>query len=181
MKDIKQVVAQLQKEGAEVVKNVVIKNVNIVDKTDYTLVPLTVNKNIKQMVLNDKGEYIEGERNIIFASLYSIGAILSNIEDIAFAKNLIIKNPNMLELVLSYAEIDIILEKVKKGAEYSNPFSSSDKTSIIANDSIFAHIIDIRLGRKGQKIVNKLEDKMMDMMIGGSFAANYQDTEETEE
>lgn len=169
MKDIKKVVAQLQKEGAESVKNVIVKNVRIKDLDNYTRISLTLNKDVKQMVANDAGDYEEGTNNVIFVSSYSIGAILANDENIAFAKNLVMQSPELLTMILSYAEIDILLESVKEGQEYTNPFSSSSETKTIEHDSIYVHVVDIRLGKKGQKIVQMLEDKMLDAMLAGSF------------
>lgn len=169
MKDIKKVVAQLQKEGAESVKNCVVKNVKVRDLDNYTRVSLTLNKEVKQMIANDAGDYVEGTNNVIFVSSYSIGAILANSEDIAFAKNLIMQSPELLTMILSYAEIDILLESVKEGQEYTNPFSSSSETRTIEHDSIYAHVVDIRLGKKGEKIIQMLEDKMLDAMLAGSF------------
>ena len=170
MKEIKKVVAQLLKEGAESVKNVVVKNVTIKDMDNYTRVSLTLNKEVRQMVANESGDYVEGTNNVVFASVYSIGAVLSNDENIAFAKNLIMQSPELLTMVLSYAEVDILLENVKKGIEYINPFASKTESRVIEHDSIFAHIVDIRLGKKGLKIVEMLESKMLDSMLNGSFA-----------
>lgn len=169
MKDVKKVVAQLLKEGAESVKNIIVKNVTIKDMENYTRISLTLNKEVKQMVANDAGDYEEGTNNVIFVSAYSIGAILGNNEDIAFAKNLIMQSPELLSMILSYAEIDVILEPVATGQEYTNPFSDKTESRVIEHDSIFTHVVDIRLGKKGAKIVAALEDKMLDAMLAGSF------------
>lgn len=169
MKDIKTVIAQLKKEGAEDVKNLVVKNVIVKELDSYTRVSLTLNKEVKQMVADDKGDYVEGTHNVVFASTISIGAILANNEDVAFAKNLIMTSPEILTMVLSYAEIDILLEKVTKGENYVNPFSNKEEGRDIEHDSIFVHLTSIRLGKKGQKIVQMLEDKMLDAMIAGTF------------
>lgn len=170
MKDIKKVVAQLQKEGAERVNNVVVKNVTIKDINDFTRVILTLNKEVPQMVKQDNGDYVEGTHSVVFASVYSIGAVLSNNEDIAFAKNLIMTSPELLTMILSYAEIDVVLEHVPKDTEYINPFSSKTEGKPVAHDSIYTHVIDIRLGKKGAKIVEMLESKMLDAMIAGTFS-----------
>lgn len=182
MKDIKKAVAQLLKEGAERVNNVVVKNVMVKDLDNYTRVSLTLNKSVKQMVLNDDGDYVEGEHNVVFASTYSIGAILANNEDVAFAKNLIMQSPELLTMLLSYAEIDMVLERVTAGEEYINPFSSKTEGNVVEHDSIYCHVIDIRLGKKGNKIVSMLEDKMLDAMMAGTFGkvaagANAKDDE----
>lgn len=169
MKDLKKVAAQLKKEGAEEVNNLVVKNVSLTDKETFTWVTLTLNKEVKTMVADADGNYTVGTNNIVGASLYSIAAVLSNNEDVAFAKNFILQTPEMLSLVLSYASIDILQEPVTEGQEYHNPFSNKEKPYIVKNNSIYNHVIDIRLGKKGQKTVSKLEDKMLDAMVDGSF------------
>lgn len=172
MKDIKTVIAQLKKEGAEEVKNLVVKNVTVKELDSYTRVSLTLNKEVRQMV-EDKGEYVEGKHNVVFASTISLGAILGNNEDIAFAKNLIMTSPEILTMVLSYAEIDILLEEVTKGQKYENPFGNKVKDDEdkrqFDHDTILVHPIAIRLGKKGQKIAQMLESKMLDAMIAGTF------------
>lgn len=170
MKDVKKAVAQLLKEGAQRVENVVVKNVNCHDLDNYTRVSLTLNKKVKQYVANEDGEYSLGENNVIFVSAYSIGAILANSEDTAFAKNLLMKSPELLTLILSYATVDLVLEEVKAGDEYKNPFSDKDDTHVIEHDSIFVHIVSITLGKKGEKMLAKLESKMMDIMMAGAFS-----------
>lgn len=169
MKDVKKAVALLLKEGAESVKNCVVKNVSIKDMDNYTRVALTLNKEVKQMVANDDGDYVEGTNNVVFVSAYSIGAILSNDENVAFAKNFIMQSPELLSLVLSYAEVDLVLQTVKGDEEYVNPFSDSTEGKVLGHDTILTHVVAIRLGKKGQKIVEKLEDKMLDSMMLGSF------------
>ena len=169
MKDVKQVVAQLRKQGAEMVNNVVVKNVQIKDMDNYTRVSLSLNKEVKQFIVDDNGDYVLGTNNVIFTSTYSIAAVLANNEDIAFAKNIILQSPELLVMLLSYATVDILLEEVKAGTEYINPFSSRNESNVIEHDSIFVHIVEINLGKKGQKIVQMLEDKMLDSMLACTF------------
>lgn len=169
MKDIKKVVAQLQKEGAEIIKDVIVKNVTVSNQDEWTRVVLTLNKNVPAMVANDKGDYVEGERNIIFTSTFSIGALLSNNEDIAFAKNLVMQTPELLTMVLSYANVTVVAEHVAKGTEYTNPFSDKAGSRIVEHDSIYHHVVDLNLGKKGQKLTGMLESKVLDAMISGAF------------
>lgn len=169
MKNFAKAVAQLLKEGGESIKGVVVKNVSVKDMEAYTRVALTLNKEVKQMVANDDGDYVEGTNNVVFVSAYSLGAILANNEDTAFAKNIVMRSPELLTMILSYAEIDIVLEHVKAGQEYINPFSTKEEPRVIEHDSIFSHVVDIRLGKKGAKIIGALEDKLLDSMVAGSF------------
>ena len=169
MKDIKKVVAQLQKEGAEIINNIIVKNVTVSNKDSFTQVVLTLNKNVPAMLTTENGDHVKGENNIVFTSTYSIGAVLSNNEDIAFAKNLIMQTPELLTMVLSYAEVTIVAEPVTKGQQYTNPFSDKDKVHDVQYDSIYHHVTDIKLGKKGQKLTGLLESKVMDAMINGAF------------
>lgn len=171
MKEIKEVVAQLHKEGAELVKNVIIKNVKVTNTGVFDRVTLTLNKEVSRMVDDGTGNYVKGKSNIAFASAYSIGAVLANNEDIAFAKNLIMESPELLVMVLSYADVDILLESVTKGEEYINPFSNKTNAEgrVVEHDSIYCHVVEIRLGKKGAKVASLLENKMLDAMLKKAF------------
>jgi hypothetical protein len=169
MKEMKQVISELRKNGAELVTNVIVKNVNVKDMDAYTRVSLTLNKNVKQYVLNSDGDYELGEHNVIGVSTYSIGALLVNNKDIAFAKNVLMKAPKLLAMLLSYAEVDILLEPVKEGTEYTNPFSDKAESKIVEHNSIYVHLTDIRLGKKGLKVTSMLEDKMMDTFLNNAL------------
>lgn len=184
MKDIKKVVAQLQKEGAEIIKDVVVKNIAVSNQDEWTRVVLTLNKNVPAMVATDKGDYVEGERNIIFTSTFSIGALLSNNEDIAFAKNLVMQTPELLTMVLSYANVTVVAEHVAKGTEYTNPFSDKAGSRLVERDSIYHHVVDLNLGKKGQKLTGMLESKVLDAMISCAFTkvvAGTKPSDDTEE
>lgn len=176
MKDVKKVVAQLLKEGATKVENLVVKNVKVRDFDSYTRVSLTLNKAVKQMVATESGDYVEGEHNVVFASSYSLSALLGEQEETAFCKNLLLQRPKLLEMVLSYSTIDIVLQPVTEGEEYTNPFSNKENAEghVIEHDSIYTHIVGLSLGKKGQQLLSKLEDKMLEE----AFASNLDKDED---
>lgn len=175
MKDIKKVVAQLLKDGAQRVDNLVVKNVTLKPFDTYVRVGLTLNKDVPAYVASkdESGNdiYVEGQHNVIFASTYSIGAVISNIESLAFAKNYIMNSPELLGMLLSYATITVVAQPVTKDEEYLNPFSddSGKDPIIIDHNTIFHHITEISMGGVAKARLERMVDKIIDKMVESSF------------
>lgn len=159
MKNVQEVIRDLLKSGAKRVDNVVVKSVNVARKENYDRLSLSLAKPVRGFVQED-GTYTEGETRVIFVSTFSIGAILGDNEDTAFAKRKLLARPKLLELVLSYSKIDIIQEEVKANEEYRNPFATDPEPWIPDHDTVINHIISIELGRRGLRQLEKLEDRM---------------------
>lgn len=163
MKDVNEVVRTLIKNGAKQINGAVIKTVSVNRKESYDSVCLTLTKPIKGYVRDgDSDAFVEGETKVIFASSFSLGAILANSEDTAFAKKKLLAKPKLLELVLSYAKIDILQEKVNANTDYINPFSENEEGRTIDHDTYINHIISIELGKRGKLAIEKLFDKLFD-------------------
>lgn len=159
MKNVQEVIRDLLKSGAKRVDNVVVKSVNVARKENYDRLSLSLAKPVRGFVQED-GTYTEGETRVIFVSTFSVGAILGDNEDTAFAKRKLLARPKLLELVLSYSKIDIIQEEVKANEEYRNPFATDPEPWIPDHDTVINHIISIELGRRGLRQLEKLEDRM---------------------
>ena len=161
MKDVNEVVRTLLKNGAKRIDNAVIKTVSVSRQENYDRVGLTLAKPVRGYVANADGNYSEGETRVIFVSSYSLGSILADNEDTAFAKRKLMEKPQLLELVLSYAKVDIVQESVEANTEYINPFSNSDTGRTIDHDTIINHVVSIELGKRGLRILDKMENKML--------------------
>lgn len=160
--DTKKVISQLMAvETNNVVKDLVVRNINVTECETYNRVSITLDKPVKAMVAQEDGSYVEGESNIIFVSNYSIVGALRENEDVAFAGNHLIKHPKALNVVLSGAKINIIQEAVTSGQEYTNPFSNNAAPTIVQHDSFYNHPFNICLSAFGLKMLNKLAEKMM--------------------
>lgn len=157
----KEVMQSLLKNGAELVKDLKVKNVTVTPQENYVRVALTLDKKVKGMVSEDGVNYTEGETNVIFVSLYSITSILKDNDDAAFAVNHLIKNPDSMSVVLSRATIDIIQEQVVAGQEYKNPWSDSAEPVVFDHDTIINHIVDIKLSDFAVKKLDKLADSLL--------------------
>ena len=176
MQNVQEVVRTLLKNGAKRIDNAVVKTVGVNRQEKYDRVALTLAKPVRSYVETETGEYEEGETRVIFVSSFSLGAILSDNEDTAFAKRKLMQKPQLLELVLSYAKIDVLQEKVEANTDYINPFSSSTNGSMIEHDTYINHVVDIELGKRGLKAIDKMFDKLLSI---GFEDDDINDEEET--
>ena len=168
MQNVQEVVRTLLKNGAKQINGAVVKTVSVNRQENYDRVALTLAKPVTGYILNENsGEYEKSDDvRTIFVSSFSIGAILADNEDSAFAKRFLMEKPQMLELVLSYAKVDILQESVEANTDYVNPFSSATEGRTIDHDTIINHIVAIELGKRGIRFLAKLEDKMLDSAFG---------------
>lgn len=158
----KEIVAELLKNGAEMVKNLKVKNVTVTPQENYTRLSITLDKPVKGMVSKDNGvTYEEGETNVIFVSLYGVTSILKDDDNVAFAANHFVEHPESMQIVLSRAKINIVQEFVKEGTEYRNPFFNSANSTVFAHDTIITHVTNIELSDFAIRKVDKLADKLL--------------------
>lgn len=162
MKEKKEIIAELLKNGGVSNKNIKVKNVTITPQENYVRLGITLDKPVKGMVTKDDGvTYEEGETNIIFVSLYSVTALLKDDDDVAFAVNHLVKNPDSMSVVLSRATLDIIQEVVEAGTEYKNPWSESAEPVVMDHKTIITHITDIKLSDFAIRRIDKLADALL--------------------
>lgn len=160
--DTKKVISQLMAvETNNVVKDLVVRNINVTECETYDRVAITLDKPVKAMVAQEDDSYVEGESNIIFVGNYSIVGALKENKDVAFAGNHLIKHPKALNVVLSGAKINLIQEAVTAGQEYTNPFSNNAAPTVVQHDSFYNHVFNIRLSAFGLKMLDKLAEKML--------------------
>ena len=161
MATIKEAVSTLIKNGARKVEGVTINNVNVTPCEDYVRVSLTLDKAVDGYVQDEAGVYQKGTTNVIFVSLFSITAVLKEMDEVAFAVNEIINNPQALQVILSRAKVTIIQENVAAGAVRINPFTEKEDTKVPDHDSIYNHVSEITLGKMGHIGLEKILDKLL--------------------
>lgn len=177
--DSKKVISELTGNAVNnVVKDVVIRNINTTEMTNYARVAITLDKPVKGYVANPylgktpgadgvpadadvTSEYVVGMVNIIFVSNYSLIATLREIPDVAFAGNALLESPKRIGVILSGATINIVQEAVAEGQEYKNPFSDNAAPTVVKHDSFYNHVYDIRLGAFGKQMVFELAKHIM--------------------
>lgn len=161
MATLKEAVSTLLKNGAKRVDNVVVNNVNVTPLEDYTRIALTLDKPVAGYVQGEDGTYSRGETNVIFVSLFSITAMLKEIDELAWAVNAIINNPNSLQVLFSRAKVTILQEEVVAGQVRTNPFTGKEDEKVPDHDAIYSHIVDVKLGKMGEIGLKKMLDKLL--------------------
>jgi hypothetical protein len=150
--------------GGKRINGVRIKNVNVTEKDNYTMVSFTLANPVRGFVTEDGGiTFKEGTTTTIFTSLFAIGGIMKEDEDLSWMANSLAEHPAALNLVLNGATIDIIQQDVPAGTIIRNPFSTRGdqaSTNVYDHDIIINHIIKFKLGRVGEKMSERFADKL---------------------
>lgn len=163
MATMKDAVSTLLKNGAKRVENIVINNVNVTPLEEYTRIALTLDKPVAGFVQSEDGTYTRGETNVIFVSLFSIAAMLKENDELAWAVNAIINNPNSLQVLFSRAKITLLQEDVVAGQTRINPFTGKEDENVPDHDAIYNHIVDVKLGKMGEIAIDRMLDKLLDV------------------
>ena len=161
MRTLKEAKSTMVKNGAKEITNVVVNNITITPLEEYTRVALTLDKPVAGYVQGEDGVYTRGETNVIFVSLFSIAAMLKESDELAWAVNAIINNPNSLQVLFSRAKITLLQEEVVAGQVRINPFTEKEDEKVPDHDAIYNHIVDVKLGKMGEIALEKMLDKLL--------------------
>lgn len=161
MATMKEAVSTLLKNGAKRVENIVVNNVNVTPLEEYVRIALTLDKPVAGYVQGEDGTYTRGETSVIFVSLFSIAAMLKESDELAWAVNAIINNPNSLQVLFSRAKITLLQEDVVAGQVRVNPFTEKEDENVPDHDAIYNHIVDVKLGKMGEVGLEKMLDKLL--------------------
>ena len=150
-------------------RNLIVKNViKRESDDDYTRITLVVNAPIPGYIPQEDGSYKRGTTNNVYITNYSLAAVLKQNEETAMMGNFVVEHPEIIPIVLSGATINIVQTDVKEGEEYYNPFSTREDTTpyVSQHDFIVNNIYALKLGKMGNKYIDKLLDKSVETLLG---------------
>ena len=144
------------------VRNVIVN----LDDDELPRITLVVNSDIDGYVEKD-GAYVAGKTHNVFTSAFALAAVLKENEETAMMANYIVRNPKVAETLFSGATINLIQVPVKSGAEYVNPFTTkADAEAYVSDhDWISNLVVAVKLGAVGNKVIDRLIDRMVDGMM----------------
>lgn len=156
------ILKKLVANGCKAINGVKIKNVNFTDKDSYTMVSFTLCSQIPGYTSEDNGvTYKLGTTNILFTSLYAIAGAFKEDDELSWMANAILEHPQALNLILNGATINIIQQEFAAGEEVVNPFSKNNNgANVYDHDVIINHVVGFKLGKVGNKMADKLADKL---------------------
>lgn len=160
----KEIVRNLMANGCKRTNGLIVKNVTITEDENYTRATLSVKDQIPGYVSDDNGAtFYEGLTNNIFSSTFALAGLMKEMEELSWMANAIIDRPNILNLILNGSKVDIIQQRVAAGEDYINPFTTKKDAvpTQFDHDVIINYVVNIELGKVGQKMADKLADKLM--------------------
>lgn len=163
-RSFKDIIKDLMNSGCQRFNDVTIKNVVIEEFDNYTRVTLVTKEALPAYISDDNGAtYYEGKSNNVFSSTFALAGTLKEDEVLSWMANAINEHPSVLNLILNGSKVDIIVQRVAQGEEYVNPFTTKKdaETTTFDNDTIIKYIVGVKLGKTGQKMADKLADKLM--------------------
>lgn len=158
------IIKKLIASGVKRINSIRVKNINFAEQDNYTRISFTLASAIKGFVRDEAtDEYKEGTTSTLFTSLYAIAGAMKEDDNLGWMANALLERPQALNLILNGATIDVLQQEVKAGEEYVNPFSTRDdaEAQVYDHDVIINNIIGFKLSAVGQKMADKLADKML--------------------
>ena len=153
-------VASLRKAGAKS-ETVTICNVTITDCKNWTRIALTLNREVDGPICDSEGQWAMGKTRVVSLSLYSIIGLLKNTNDTLAITGHIADNPTALQIILCGAKVELLQQEVKANATYINAFTGEEVEHESDHDSIFNNIVSIEFTEKGNRAIEKIEDKII--------------------
>ena len=144
------------------VRNVIVN----LDDDELPRITLVVNSDIDGYVEKD-GAYVAGKTHNVFTSAFALAAVLKENEETAMMANYIVRNPKVAETLFSGATINLVQVPVKANAEYVNPFTTKTDAEAYVSDHdwISNLVVAVKLGTVGNKVIDRLIDRMVDGMM----------------
>lgn len=102
-------------------------------------------------------EFVEGKTDRVFLSNFAfIGMLRSNPETM-FLVDAVRADESLFKRLLNRASLSIIAQSVVAGEEYRDPFSSSDSTVVVQNDSVYHSGYDLKLSDYGWEAADEVK------------------------
>lgn len=164
---VRDIIRNLIADGATRINKLRIKNVNFdqdYENKNYIRVSFTLDRPVPGYVSKDNGlSFEKGMTQLIYTSTFAIAAVLKENEDYAWLANEIVNRPKALSLILNGATIDILQREIPKGTPAVNPFSTQTEKEwpIYDHDMIINDVINITLGKTGERMAEKLADRIL--------------------
>lgn len=167
MKNYKEVIATLKKEGAQEVKNLTIKSVKFNEKDDITKMVITLDGEVPAYISNDDGVTFEkGMTNSVWLFPSVIKALLREIDEYSAIRDYLVADESIAKMALIGAKVDVLAVEVAGDEVYKNPFSDSDTEGApIGHDTIVHHVIKLVPSKNMAKVAQKLEDKILEKAL----------------
>lgn len=168
MKDVKNTVAELVKNGAENVNAVI---AGVYPTKSASRVGIRIDKAVKQMVRESPESltYTEGESNLVFMSVGEIvAAILESNPQYSYMSTMIRSDFMFLSRILAGGTIKFVVEAVATGEIHQYPFGDSDtNTTAMLHDTFVYTPYNVTLADQALRFIDLVDAQI----IAGAISA----------
>lgn len=152
------IVKELLASGkAKLLKGLTVKNVVATQFDTHALLTFVV----KEVVIGDVRDKEEvdtfgqpvvrlGKTHNVQTSSYAVSGVMKDTPKTAVFAVKVVDDPQFANLLFAGGRIDVIMQYVKAGEPYTNPFASNAEEVTFERDKMIHHIVRLELGEVGQ-------------------------------
>lgn len=90
-----------------------------------------------------------GKTHNVQTSSYAVAGVMKDSPKMAIFAADVVSNPNLANMLFAGAKIDVIMQFVAAGEEYTNPFASNAEPATFERDKMIHHVVRLELGEVG--------------------------------
>lgn len=152
------IVKELLASGkCRLLKGLTVKNVVATQFDTHALLTFVV----KEVVIGDVRDKEEvdtfgqpvvrlGKTHNVQTSSYAVSGVMKDTPKTAIFATKVVDDPQFANLLFAGGRIDVLMQYVKEGEEYVNPFASNAEPVTFDRDKMIHHIVKVEMGEVGQ-------------------------------
>ena len=90
-----------------------------------------------------------GKTHNVQTSSYAVAGVMKDNPKMAIFAADVVSNPNIANMLFAGAKIDVIMQFVAAGEEYTNPFATNAEPTTFERDKMIHHVVRLELGEVG--------------------------------
>lgn len=158
VKSREDIIKELLASGtAKMLKGLTVRNVSATKFDNHTLLTFIV----KEFVIGDirDNENVDafgqpvvklGKTHNVQTSSFAVAGVMKDFPKLAIFATDVVDKPQTANMLFAGSKIDVIMQYVAAGEEYTNPFASNAEPVVFERDKMIHHIVSLELGEVGQ-------------------------------
>lgn len=141
----------------KLLKGLTVKNVVATQFDTHALLTFV----IKEVVIGDVRDKEEvdafgqpivrlGKTHNVQTSSYAVSGVMKDTPKTAVFATKVVDSPDFANLLFAGGKVDVLMQYVKAGEEYVNPFASNAEPTTFDRDKMIHHVVKVELGEVGQ-------------------------------
>ena len=156
VKDRDEIIKELISSGtAKRINGLTVRNVDAKEFDTHALLTFVVKEYVIGDVRTEETDAFGqpvvalGKSHNVQTSSYAVAGVMKDSPKMAVFAADVISNPNVANMLFAGAKIDVIMQFVAAGEEYTNPFASNAEPTTFERDKMIHHVVRLELGEVG--------------------------------